>query len=343
VIVERLTLQDIARTAGVSLATVDRVLNNRAGVRSDTATRVRAVVASLDYQPDRQAARLARRSHHRFCFVLPSGDNAFMVALGDEIRHAARQFSGERAEIEIRQVNVFDGHALAAELVSLAGSFDGVATVALDHPAVRQAIDDLSASGMTVVTLISDAPRAARAHFVGIDNLAAGRTAATLLGRFLGGRSGKVGLIAGSLALRDHIERQLGFEQVLQRDFENLKVLPVREGGDMDQRVEKVAAKLLNDTPDLIGIYNVGAGTGGLVAALEKCGRARDVVLIAHELTPVSRRHLIAGTIDAIINQDPGHEVRSAIRLLIAEREGTAVVAGQERIRIDVFLAENIP
>jgi LacI family transcriptional regulator len=87
---------------------------------------------------------------------------------------------------------------------------------------------------VTVVTLVSDVPRAHRAHYVGIDNSAAGRTAASLLGRFLGGRSGKVGLIAGSIALRDHIERQLGFEQVISRDFPALHLLPVREGRDDD-------------------------------------------------------------------------------------------------------------
>jgi len=67
------------------------------------------------------------------------------------------------------------------------------------------------------------------------------------------------------------------------------------------------------------------------------------VVFIAHELTPFSRRQLIRGTIDAIINQDAGHEVRSATRLLIAEREGIPIDAGQERIRIDIFIRDNVP
>jgi LacI family transcriptional regulator len=176
-----------------------------------------------------------------------------------------------------------------------------------------------------------------------MDNSAAGRTAASLLGRFLNGRSGKVGLIAGSIALRDHIERQLGFEQVISRDFPNLQLLPVREGRDDDGRAEELAATLLAEHGDLVGIYSAGAGNGGIVAALENAGRARDVVFIAHELTPFSRRHLIRGTIDAIINQDPGHEARSATRLLMAEREGIPIYPGQERIRIDIFLRENLP
>jgi LacI family transcriptional regulator len=339
----RTTLQDVARSAGVSLATVDRVLNRRPGVHARTEERVRAAVSLLKYRPDRLAARLARGRDHRFRFVMPTGNNAFMQGLEKEVLAAAERFAEERMQISITHVDVFDGDVLAAALEKLHGEVDGVAVVALDHPSVREAINDLTAAGVTVVTLVSDVPRANRAHYVGIDNSAAGRTAASLLGRFLGGQPGKVGLIAGSVALRDHIERQLGFEQVISRDFPHLLVLPVREGRDEDERAEALCGALLKDHPDLVGIYNIGAGTAGVVAALEAGSRARDIVLIAHDLTAFNRKHLIRGTIDAIINQDPGHEARSAARLLMAEREGIPVYPGQERIRIDIFLRENVP
>jgi LacI family transcriptional regulator len=339
----RTTLQDVARTAGVSLATVDRVMNRRPGVHAETAERVQAAINLLKYRPDRLAARLARGRDHRFQYLLPSGRNAFMQALEAEVRTAAERFAYERVHLNVTHVDVFDGDALAAALERLRGEVDGVAVVALDHPSVREAIDELAESGVTVVTLVSDAPRARRAHYVGIDNSAAGRTAASLLGRFLAGRGGKVGLVAGSIALRDHIERQLGFAQVMARDFPGLTLLPLVEGRDDDARVELLAAGLLADHSDLVGIYNVGAGNGGIVAALEASGRARDVVFVAHELTPFSRRQLIRGTIDAVINQDPGHEARSAARLLLAAREGMPIDPGQERIRIDIFIRENLP
>jgi LacI family transcriptional regulator len=339
----RTTLQDVAKTAGVSLATVDRVLNRRPGVHAETAERVQQAITQLKYRPDRFAARLARGREHRFQYLLPTGNNAFMEALAERVRVTAEYVADERVRIGVTHVDVFDGDVLAAALDRLQGEVDGVAVVALDHPSVREAIDELVATGVTVVTLVSDAPRSRRSHYIGIDNAAAGRTAASLLGRFVAGRPGKVGLIAGSMALRDHIERQIGFEQVIARDFPSLTLLPVREGRDDDDRVEGLATALLREHADLVGIYNVGAGNGGIVAALEASGRARDVVFIAHELTPFSRRHLIRGTIDAIINQDPGHEARSATRLLIAERENTPYDAGQERIRIDIFIRDNVP
>ncbi len=339
----RITIQDVAREAGVSVATVDRVLNRRPGVRPATVQRVEAATNKLAYQPDRLAARLARARDYRFCFVLPTGTNTFMQTLQNEVEATAARLTVERVRISVRLVDVFDGQALAEELEQLSDDFDGVAVVALDHPAVREAINGLVEAGVKVVTLVSDAPGARRAHYVGIDNTAAGRTAAMLLGRFVGQRSGKVGLIAGSLALRDHVERQFGFEQIMAREFPHLEVLPVREGRDDYEKVEAVTRALLAETPDMVGIYNVGAGNRGIVSALESAGRADDIVFVAHDLTPFTRKQLVRGRIDAVINQDPGHEARSAARVLLSACEGSDFVADQERIRIDVFLRDNIP
>jgi LacI family transcriptional regulator len=68
----RATIEDVAEKAGVSVATVDRVLNGRAQVRPQNAKRVEAAIRSLNYHPDRLAARLAKGREYRFCFVLNS-------------------------------------------------------------------------------------------------------------------------------------------------------------------------------------------------------------------------------------------------------------------------------
>ena len=49
------------------------------------------------------------------------------------------------------------------------------------------------------------------------------------------------------------------------------------------------------------------------------------------------------GVADAVINQDAGHEVRSACRLALAALSGERVLPDQERIRIDIFLRDNLP
>jgi LacI family transcriptional regulator len=337
------TIEDVAVEAGVSVATVDRVLNGRAAVRPPTAERVEKAIRRLNYQPDRLAARLARGREYRFCFILPEGSNAFMATLAEAVQAEALRMEREKVVIDLLHTDVFDAQQLATTLDTIGSNYDGVAVVALDHPRVREALNALAERGVTVVTLVSDVPSSKRIHYVGIDNSAAGRTAATLMGRYLSGREGKVGLIAGSLSLRDHIERQFGFEQVMAHDFPNLTLLPVREGRDDRVKVQGVAEQLLADHKDLIGLYNVGAGSGGIAAALEQAGRARDMVFITHELTEDTRRALIDGTIDIIINQDAGHEVRSAIRVLMSKADKLPIVEQMERIRIDIYLRDNIP
>jgi LacI family transcriptional regulator len=337
------TLQDVAREAGVSIATVDRVVNRREGVRGPTAARVEAALAKLGYRPDAAATRLARNQSFRFAFILPTGANTFITNLAEQVRRTAEWLASQRAFIDVLHVDVFDPDALADTLGSLSPAYHGVATIALDHSKVRAAIDDLASRGVPVVTLVSDAPSSRRLHYVGIDNPAAGRTAATLMGRFLRGRRGTIGVVAGSLVLRDHAERQFGFHQILSSEYPDLTPLPAVEGRDDNQRTRALTASLVARQPDLVGLYSVGAGNRGIAAALEESGRARDIVWIAHELTVHTRALLLSGVIDAVINQDPGHEARSAARVLLAHCWDDPVEPDQERINIDIFVRDNLP
>ncbi|MCX7342323.1 MAG: LacI family DNA-binding transcriptional regulator [Hyphomicrobiales bacterium] len=339
----RATLEDVAREAGVSVATADRVVNRREGVRAKTISRVEDAILKLGYRADPLAARLARNRTHRFAFILPTGANSFMTQLEREVRRTAERLAVERAFIDVMHVDVFDAGALVAALEDLPPVYDGIAVVALDHSRVRAAIDDLSQRGVPVVTLVSDVPQSRRVHYVGVDNPAAGRTAGSLMGRFLAGRGGVVGLIAGSMALRDHAERHFGFHQVASTEFPGLTLLPPVEGRDDNARNEALTLDLLERHPDLIGIYNIGAGNSGIAKALEAADTARRIVWIAHELTPQSRSFLLSGTLDALINQDAGHEARSAARVLLAQCRGEPILEEQERIRIDVFLRDNLP
>ncbi|MBR0950455.1 LacI family DNA-binding transcriptional regulator [Bradyrhizobium canariense] len=348
-----LTLKDIARQAGVSLATVDRVLHNRPGVRPDTVRRVKEAIERNSFQPHVAAAELARGRARRFAFVMPSGPNPFMQQIQDYLGEMSGWLSARRLGVETVATDVFDPSVLAASLEGLSDDYDGIAVVALDHPGVRAAIDDLVDAGTSVVTLVSDVPSSRRHHYVGIDNIAAGRTAGALVGRLVGQRSGKVAIVAGSQGLRDHAERIFGFNQVMASEFPGLSVLPVLEGRDEDGRSEQVLARLLGRHADIVGLYNVGAGTQGVAKALsdkalnEKAlsdaGRDKQVVFVGHDVTALTRRLLLQGVMDAAISQNPGHEARAAVRVLLALARGEPILREQEKIRIDIVMRDNLP
>ncbi|MCA1491934.1 LacI family DNA-binding transcriptional regulator [Sinorhizobium alkalisoli] len=340
----RPTVHDIAAEAGVSLATVDRVLNKRPGVRAVTRDKVERAIETLGYVRDVTAANLAKGRTYPLVFIVPAGDNSFMRGLEVEVRAAIARSAAERTEITILSVPAFNPQALAEALEEAHRRQPaGVAVVAIDAPEVTAAVKRLRDDGIAVVTLVSDLPGSARDHFAGIDNIAAGRTAGNLIGRFLGSREGPVAVLAGSMLVRDHRDRLEGFHAVMRDHFGARALLPVIEGQDDAVLAQKLVAALLAAQPDLAGIYSLGAGNRGLVAALETAGKAETICVVAHELTPYSRAALVSGTIDVILNQDAGHEVRSAIRVLKAKADGLPVIAAQERIRIDIFLKDNLP
>lgn len=339
----RPTLVDVAERAQVSLATVDRVLNRRSGVSPRTVERVEQALVKLGYRPDPAAVRLARGIQYNFCFILPTGNNTFMSLLANQVQRSLQWLDEQNTFGDMLRIDVFDPQVLADALRDLIGRYHGVAVVALDHPAVRDAINALVDSGMAVVTLVSDVPASRRHRYIGIDNSAAGRTAGTLMGRFSANRRGKLGLIAGSLALRDHAERLFGFQQVIGAEYSGLVPLPAMEGHDEADRCRELTARLLTEHNDLVGIYSIGAGNRGIAEALQTADKAGEIIFIGHELTEFSRRYLIQGSMDAVINQDAGHEARSAARVLLAQCSGQAMIDDQERIRIDIFLRDNLP
>jgi LacI family transcriptional regulator len=143
------------------------------------------------------------------------------------------------------------------------------------------------------------------------------------------------------MILRDHVERRLGFEQVMRTEYEHLALLPSVEGFDDADVVEAKLGVLLRDHPDIVGLYSLGGGTRGVVAALERAGR--PIRAITHEVTEYSRQALNSGKLDAVLAQDPGHEVRSAIRVLKGFADDSPMVDNQERIRIEIFVWDNLP
>jgi len=320
------------------------VLNQRPGVRDETIARVEAAISTLGYIRDVSAANLAKRQAYRFAFVIPEGSNSFMRGLEAEVETARQYSAADRIEVSVHKVPPFDGPALAAVLDGLDTTrYSGVALVATEDVAVRDALARLRRSNVPVVTLVSDVPDFQCDAYVGIDNVAAGRTAARLMGNFLGGRRGKIALVAGSMLVRDHVERRMGFEQVIGTDYPQLHCLPVIEGKDDGRLVEQYLSACLAAHEDVVGVYNMGAGNRGLIEVMSANVARKERVVVAHELTEHTRRALKAGIMDAIIHQDAGHEVRSALRILKAHIDKTTVLAAQETIRIEIYLNENLP
>jgi LacI family transcriptional regulator len=339
----RPTVKDIAKHAEVSLATVDRVINGRAGVRKSTIARVYKTIEEIGYVRDIDAANLARRREYKMLFVLAEGDNRFSTAVENKINEFISGVVADRTVLELIKAPENDFHKVATILNSLSrNSYDGIVIMASETALVRDAIRHLKKAGFAVVTLVSDLPDSGRDHYVGINNVAAGRIAGFLMSRFLGKQGGKVLITSSSMRLRDSVERRLGFDSYILEKNQPINALPTLEGHSSTEILTNAVKNALSANPDIRGFYSAGAGITALLGLLQKFDLTEDTFVIAHDLTPQTRAGLEDETIDAVISQDVGHMVRSAIRVLKAISDGTEIDPAQELIRIDIVLKENL-
>lgn len=332
----RTTIAEIAARAGVSTATVDRVLNDRGGVRTRTGDIVRQVAGELGYFGPRVTPG---REEIRLDIVLPAGANSFMR----ELRQNLIRECASREDLRLRIHDIEDpGHGVIEQrLADLRGQSDAVGVVVPDRPEIRETLNMLARSGIKVATLVSDIPSINKVGYVGVDNRASGRTAGLLLGRLMGqSRAQQIALFVGSRAYRGHEEREMGFRSILAEEFPDLRIASYAEVGDDRNRAYQEMTRILSAGP-IGGIYNIGSGNQGIARALREANLARETVFVGHDLTDASRILLIDRTMDAVIDQNPRVEAREAVRMLTSAVRGGA--EPEYLPRVQIILRENIP
>lgn len=336
------TVQQIAASAGVSTATVDRVLHGRTTVSEKTRRKVEQAVSDLGFTDLPELILKAAQGSLNFKFLVPDRRSGFADQLERALSVASSALDGIEIRSDLQRVSLSNGTEIIAALDALdPAEHQGVGLFAIDAPGVKQAIGRTVDRGIGVVTLVSDIPDSGRHHFIGIDNTSAGRVVGNLMGRFIGPQQGCVGVICGSLRLRDQMDRYFGFRQIIESRFPDLALLPVCEGDSDPKRNHDFAQDMLA-LPDLRGIYSIAAGNKGILKALNSIGDQSRPIVIMHELSDPVSEALAMEKIDAVIAQNTDHIARSAMRVLRAFCQKKPIILSQERIRIDIYLADNI-
>lgn len=339
-----ITIPDIARRAGVGTATVDRVLNGRPGVNAETTKKVMQAVADLG-TPSVVRGRPRKHQNLRFAYVLPDGHAKFV----DMVERRIAQQAGEFRHQSITEVtycfNAEDPESFAQELMQMEDC-DGIAILAPDLPAVKQAINEKVRSGVHVVTLLSDVAGSMREVYVGPDNRAAGRTAGLLLARMAGAPTrNTLLLLSHGTRLNSEIDRRIGFSQIIEEDFVHMRIVRTPDLPLDDDGTCQILMKFLQTDMDLsrlAGIYGSGgAGTAGVVRALKELGVERKQGLVVHDLTDIHQTLLSRGDLSYVLDQDNQYCISTAARVLRGLCENVRGALQVVKPRIEILTAEN--
>lgn len=304
-------IREIAEQSGLSESTVDRVLNERGNVRQSTVEQVRIAIADLERQ--RAQLRIGGRTFLIDVVVDSPPQFAAMVRTALEAELPSLQPAIIRARFHFTEDA--SPSAMSSMLAKISQrKTHGVILKAPDSPAITEAID---AVGAPVVTLVTDVPASRRVAYVGLDNRAAGATAAYLMTQWFGERPGDVLAVRGSGLFRGDDEREMGFRSILRASEPQRRQFDVLDPGGSPERLYRDVRGLLEREPDIRGVYAMySMGHTAIIRAFADAG-IRYRAYITHDVNDETRALLHRGSISAVLHHDLREDLRRACRTIL--------------------------
>ena len=354
---QRATVKEIARLAGVSIGTIDRVLHDRGEVSVETKAKVHAIIATLGYEPNILARQLARNRVYTFRAILPRADqdSGYWSLCLAGIRRAERDLAPYGIKLRVDEFDRYDrasyrallkkivvepcdglliAPVLSDDLVPVLGSVSGSAGVSGAGCPVPYVFFDCDAQGTRPVAAI------------GQDALRAGCLAGRMMSLLATGPGPLVAVSAhaGDRHIRLRIE---GFETFFREGASGAgsdRVM-VTECPELEsaEDCERALGDIFRSNPDVSGIL-VANSSGHIVGEwLAARGTKERCAVVSWDLVPANAQALSEGKIDCIVSQRPAEQAREGL-----ERLFKAVVRGEEdsspaSIPLEVYFKENIP
>jgi LacI family transcriptional regulator len=338
----RPTIPDLAEAAGVSVATVNRVLSGAANVRLATRERVQQAAEAIGFYGvgSIQARVAAARPRLRFGILLLQPHRPFYQNVARALEDAAATATGADVELRIDFLEDLSPQNIATHALDMAQSCHAVCLTAAVHPVVVQALDTIQAQGIPVFALISQLSVTGQMSYIGLDNWKVGRTSAWTFANVCK-NSGKIGILMGNPRYRNQEMNEAGFRSFFREHAPGFSLLEPISTFESSAVAQEMTEELLSGHPDLSGLYISGGGISGALAALRSSGRAGSIVVVGYDLMDVTRAALLDGTMTLVISHPLNRLAREAIDGMI--RACASPGTNQTSIvPFDIFTRENI-
>jgi DNA-binding LacI/PurR family transcriptional regulator len=331
----RPTLEQVAARAGVSRATVSRVVNGSNSVNATLAARVREVIDELNYVPNQAARALMTGQTNVVALVAAETDDR---VFGDPFFSAITRGVSKVVSGAGRQLMLFmsdgDNHLGDIAGFALGGHCDGVLLIS-EHGRHRLAAE-LSQAGVPVVIGGRPLDPTIRVAYVDNDNIAGGYLAAHHLTHTCG--RDRVATIAGPQDMSAGVDRLLGFSRGIGGPLDDRQV----SYGDFTSASGVAAmSRLLEEVPLLNGVFAASDLMAlGALSVLKRHGRRvpDDVALIGFDDIALAAESSPALT---TIRQDTVQQGRRMAEVLLAEIDGRSAPGVGAVLPVELIIRES--
>lgn len=321
----RSTINDVAREAGVSRGTVDRVINNKGNVSKKSEEKVFAAIKKLDYVRSPFASALSKSGNRiKIGIVYPDLDHYYWDEVDKGIVEMKNTMDAMGVEILTVKTKSYDYREQIREFENLVQKgVKGIITIAYHRNKLDKKIEELYEKDIPIITFVSDAPDSKRLYYVGLNDYKAGMTGGKLMGLYLEGR-GNVAVIGVHRDLASMEDRIRGFRDKIKIEYPGINILDVyslkedtRSGMDIyNESLKTLTEEIIEKRLDINGIYVTSSLTGHVGKVLETMEIGYKIILIGHENTKETRKMLLNDMVHATVFQDQKEEIKRAVNIL---------------------------
>jgi LacI family transcriptional regulator len=341
---KRPTITDLATAAGVSVATVDRVLNQRHPVREGTAERVLRAAEAIGYYATPLLKQRLRDDlpPRTFGFLLQKREDAFYQQFAADLEAATSGCAVVRGRAIVEFMDELSPAAIVEALERVGSRADAVGVVSVDHPHVSAAIAGLRRRDVPVFALLTDLMAEDRAGYIGRDNRKEGRSAAWMIAK-AARAPGKVGIIVGSHRYLCQETAEISFRSYFREHAPEFRLLEPLINLEEARIAREATRDLMAKSPDLVGLYICGGGTEGVIEAAREETCHAPVAIVCNELTPKARAALIDGVLTAVISTPTALLASRAVEAMVRAIEAPAPEPpGQILVPFELYIPENL-
>jgi len=335
----KFSIKQIAAQAGVSKATVDRVIHARGQVSFNTAQRVKLAIGELEEQ--HTASSLSGRTF--YIDVLIQAPARFSSTVREAVNLELLQMLPFKMRPRFHFYESCDVESICQQMLKIAHSDShGLLLKAPNDPLIAETVNSLFEWGTPVVTLVTDIPNSKRLVYVGIDNTRAGQLAAYLFSQYLNPPYvGTLLIVMSKECFFGEQERVSAFKQSLKAMHPQLQPL-VCEGSDgVDEPTFWQIKKLIKTQRDIRGIYSVGGGNNAILQAFNQMGRSIDL-FIGHDLDRDNRALLAQQKIQAIVHHNLVFDIHQAFKAFLHYHK-VLNHAGVKPSKLEIITPFNLP
>ena len=341
---EVIRIVDIARLAGVSVGTVDRVIHNRGKVSKENLEKIQAVLNEVNYQPNLIARSLASKRHFNIVAITPSFNaGQYWEAVSNGIDAAANEMKQYNTRITKLFFDQYDNSSFDKVVENLLDDkVDGVLIAALFPDSVVKLTEKLNNEAIPYVFVDSDIEGENRLAYFGTDSYDGGKIAAKLLSEKINSSSDI--LIAkiinkGKKDSQQGINRWKGFCDFLKKYGFKGNLFQTELSVDEDNST--VLDDVFKELPKIEGVVMFNS-TCYIVGNYLKEKKLSHIKLVGYDLIEKNTKLLSEGFITALIAQRPESQGYNAAKSIF-----NCLASGQlpkkiNLMPIDILIKENI-